>query len=108
MQKCRGVGTLAIPTSATPFFVASATLLLLHLLPLFSGICRLGICHPIIKQVKVYLLFHFFQISWVDFIDVEQHKEFDEKVMTFHLSRFDHTGATTDTSWVQFNVFSPR
>ena len=28
-----------------------------------------------------------------------------QHLMTFQLSRFDHTEATIDTSWVQFNVF---
>ena len=30
-----------------------------------------------------------------------------QDLMTFQLSRFDHTEATIDTSWVQFNVFFP-
>ena len=29
-----------------------------------------------------------------------------QHLMTFQLSRFDHTGAAIDTSWVQFNVSS--
>ena len=30
-----------------------------------------------------------------------------QHLMTFQLSRFDHTEATIDTSWDQFNVFFP-
>ena len=29
-----------------------------------------------------------------------------QHLVTFQLSRFDHTGAAIDTSWVQFNVSS--
>ena len=30
-----------------------------------------------------------------------------QHLVTFQLSRFDHTGATIHTSWVQFNCFPP-